>query len=161
VLRKIVLKIDPELPIDDLKPMQGLIDDSLVSRRSPALLAGIFAGVALVLAAIGTYGVLAYAVGQRRKEIGVRMAIGALPSQILTQFLVLGAKLLVAGIAIGALGSWAAGRAMRGMLFGVGAMNIGILAATSAILMVVVLLATFLPSRRASRVSPIEALRDE
>jgi len=161
VLRKIVLKIDPELPIDDLKPMQGLIDDSLVSRRSPALLAGIFAGVALVLAAIGTYGVLAYAVGQRRKEIGVRMAIGALPSQILTQFLVLGAKLLVAGIAIGALGSWAAGRAMRGMLFGVGAMNIGILAATAAILMVVVLLATFLPSRRASRVSPIEALRDE
>ncbi len=160
-LRRIVLKLDPELPIDDLKPMQMLIDDSLVSRRSPALLSGIFAGVALVLAAIGTYGVLAYAVGQRRREIGVRMAIGALPSQILAHFLVLGAKLLAAGIVIGLIGSWAAGRAMQGMLFGVGSMDAGILLTTSAVLMAVVLLATFLPSRRASRVSPIEALRDE
>jgi ABC-type antimicrobial peptide transport system permease subunit len=137
------------------------VDESLVTRRSPAVLAGIFAGVALVLAAVGTYGVLAYAVGQRRREIGVRMALGARPGQVLAQFVGLGAKLLLAGTVAGVLGAWAAGRAMRGVLFGVGAMHPGVLVATALVLTSVVLLATFLPSRRASRVSPIEALRDD
>lgn len=160
-MQKIVLKLDPELPVDELKPMQTWVDESLVTRRSPAVLAGIFAGVALVLAAVGTYGVLAYAVGQRRREIGVRMALGARPGQVLAQFVGLGAKLLLAGTVAGVLGAWAAGRAMRGVLFGVGAMHPGVLVATALVLTSVVLLATFLPSRRASRVSPIEALRDD
>ena len=160
-LQKIVLKLDPELPVDDLKPMQARIDDSLVSRRSPALLAGIFAGVALLLAAVGTYGVLAYAVSQRRREIGVRMALGARPGQVLAQFLGLGAKLLLAGTVLGLLGAWAAGRAMHSVLFGVGTVHLGVLVVTVAVMTVVVLLATFLPSHRASRVSPIEALRND
>ncbi len=160
-LKKTVLRLDPELPVDDLKPMQVRIDDSLVSRRSPAVLAGIFAGVALLLAAVGTYGVLAYAVSQRRREIGVRMALGAQPEQVLAQFLGLGAKLLLAGIALGVVGSWAAGRAMQSVLFGVGTVHVGVLFATAGLLVVVVLLAVFLPSYRASRVSPLEALRDE
>ena len=160
VLKKIVLKIDPELPVDDLKTMQARIDDSLVARRSPAVLTGVFAGVALLLAAVGTYGVLAYAVGQRRREIGVRMALGAQPRQVLVQFLGLGFRLLLAGIGFGVLGAWAAGRAMQRLLFGVDAIHPGILAATAGVMLVVVLLAVFLPSRRASRVSPIEALRD-
>ena len=161
MLQRVVLKIDPELPVDELKPMQAWIDDSMVSRRSPALLAGIFAGVALLLAAIGTYGVLAYAVSQRRREIGVRMALGALPQQVLAQFLGLGARLLVAGIVIGALGAWGVGRAMQSMLFGVGVVHGGVLAGAAFVMMAVVLVATFLPSHRASRVSPIEALRDD
>ncbi|HEY5552520.1 MAG TPA: ABC transporter permease, partial [Opitutaceae bacterium] len=160
-LRKIVLSLDPELPTDDIKVLRTRIDDSLVARRSPAMLAGIFAGVALLLAAIGTYGVLAYAVNQRRREIGVRMALGALPSQILQQFLSLGTKLLVAGVALGVLGAWAAGRAMKSLLFDVAAFDPMIVAATAGVLIVIVLLATVLPSRRASRVDPIEALRDE
>jgi len=161
VLQKVVLQLDPQLPVDDLKPMQVRIDDSLVARRSPALLAGIFAGVALLLAAIGTYGVLAYAVSQRRREIGVRMALGARPQQVLALFLGLGLRLLLAGIALGVLGAWAAGRLMQSVLFGVGAIHLGVLSATAGVMIVVVLLAVFLPSHRASLVSPIVALRDE
>jgi len=161
MVQKAILQLDPELPIDDLKAMQTRIDDSLVARRSPAILASIFAAVALLLAAIGTYGVLAYAVSQRRREIGVRMALGALPQQILAQFLGLGARLLLAGIALGILGTWAVGRAMQSMLFGVGALNSGILAATSGMMLGVVFFALFLPSRRAARVNPIDALRGD
>ena len=160
-LRKTVLTIDPALPVDNIKPMQALVDESLVSRRSPAVLAGAFAVVALLLAAIGTYGVLAYAVSQRRREIGVRMALGALPQQVLTQFLALGAKLLAIGVILGALGSWAAGRAMQSVLFGVGTMDAGVIAVTAVTLVATVLLATYLPARRATRVDPMTALRAE
>jgi len=158
-VQKAILQLDPELPIDDLKPMRVRIDDSLIARRSPAVLAGIFAAVALLLAAIGTYGVLAYAVSQRRREIGVRMALGALPQQILALFLGLGAKLVVAGLALGVLLAWVAGRAMQTVLFGVGTWNLGVLAATAGVMLAVVLFAMFLPARRAARVSPIDALR--
>jgi len=160
-MKKAVLQLDPELPVDRLKPMQTWIDDSLVSRRQPALLAGIFAGVALLLASIGTYGVLAYAVGQRQREIGVRMALGAQPRQVLAQFLSLSVKLLLAGILLGVLGAWLAGRAMQSVLFGVGTFQTDILLATAGVMTAVVLLATFLPSRRASRVDPLVALRAE
>jgi len=161
MIKKAMLKLDPELPVDDLRAMQARIDESLVARRSPAVLAGIFAGVALLLAAVGTYGVLAYAVNQRRREIGVRMALGALPQQVLAQFLGLGAGLLLAGVSLGLLGAWAVGRAMQSVLFGVGPIHVGVLVATAIVLVLVVLLAVFLPSHRASRVSPIEALRDD
>jgi hypothetical protein len=161
VLRATVLGIDPELPIDKLSSMRRLIDDSVVTRRSPAMLAGIFAVVALLLTAVGTYGVLAYAVGQRRREIGVRMALGARPQQVLYQFLALGAKLLLAGMLLGTLGAFVAGRVMQHLLFSVGSVHLGVLAATAGVMVSVVLLATLLPSRAASRVSPTEALRDE
>ena len=160
-LRKVVLSLDPILPTDDIKVLRDRIDDSLVTRRSPAMLAGIFAGVALVLAAIGTYGVLAYAVNQRRREIGVRMALGALPGQILRQFLSLGSKLLVVGILFGVLGAWLAGRAMQSLLFEVAGFDPAVLAGTAGILMIIVFLATLLPSQRAARVDPLQALRDE
>ena len=161
ILRKTVLAIDPALPVDNIKTMQTLIDDSLVSRRSPAVLAGAFAVVALLLAAIGTYGVLAYAVSQRRREIGVRMALGALPHQVLGHFLTMGAKLLGAGVLLGIVGSWAAGRAMQSVLFGVGSVDAGVLGATAVTMIAVVLLATIIPSRRATKVDPMVALRAE
>ena len=161
VLKKAVLAIDPELPVDDVKAMQVRIDDSLVVRRSPAILAGIFAGVALLLAAVGTYGVLAYAVGERRREIGVRMALGALPGQILLQFVGLGARLLAAGLVVGVIGAWLVGRAMQSELYGVTAIHAGVFAATAGVMIAVVLLAVYVPSRRAAQVSPLEAIRDD
>jgi len=161
MIQKAILQLDPELPIDDLRPMQARIDDSLIARRSPAVLAGIFAAAALLLAAIGTYGVLAYAVSQRRREIGVRMALGALPQQILAQFLGLGTRLLIAGAVLGVAGTWVAGRAMQSVLYSVSGLPVGILVATAGLMLGVVFLAIFLPSHRAARVNPIDALRAE
>ena len=118
-LRKLVRAADPELAFDNIRSMDTRIAESLIARRSPALLAGIFAGVALLLAAIGTYGVLSYAVAQRTREIGIRMALGAQRGQIGAQFLSLGLRLLAAGTILGLIGAWLAGRAMQSVLFDV------------------------------------------
>jgi len=160
-LRKTVRAIDPELPLDDIRSMDVRIADSLVTRRSPALLTGIFAVVALILAAVGTYGVLSYAVVQRRREIGVRMALGALPGQIRGHFLSLGLRLLAVGITLGVIGAWVAGNAMRGILLDTVTFNTTILAVTGGILILITVIACLVPSHRAARVSPMEVLGNE
>jgi predicted permease len=160
-LRKIVRDADPDLPLSDLRSMETRVDDSLVSRRSPALLTAIFASVALLLAAIGTYGVVSYAVAQRQREIGVRMALGALPKQVLGQFLKLGAELLAVGATLGVAGAWAAGRAMQKILFEVSPVRADVLAATLGVMALVVVAACFVPARRAAKVDPMIALRYE
>ena len=154
-----MLRLDPELPLSELMTMQGRVNDSLASRRIPVLLAGMFATMALLLAAVGIYGVLAYSVLQRQREIGVRMALGAQPGQILRQFLGLGTRLLLIGLPLGLLGAWLAGRAMTGLLFGVAPANPLVLGGTALMLFVVAMAACLLPSRRAARIAPIEALR--
>lgn len=160
-LGKLIREADPEIPVSSLRTMEGRIADDLVTRRSPALLGGIFAAVALLLAAVGTYGVLSYAVEQRRREIGVRMALGALPSQILSQFLCLGMRLLAMGTVLGAAGAWIAGSAMRGILYDVPALPLATLAVTALVMSVASLAACLIPSRRAARISPMEALSSE
>jgi predicted permease len=160
-LRKLVRAANPDLAIDNLRSMDTRITDSLIARRSPALLAGIFAGVALLLAAIGTYGVLSYAVAQRTREIGIRMALGAQRSQIGTQFLSLGLRLLAAGTILGLMGGWWAGRAMQSVLFDVPTLHVATLLGTALVMTTVSLVACLIPARRATKVDPVIALRAE
>jgi ABC-type antimicrobial peptide transport system permease subunit len=131
----------------------------LISRRSPAVLAVVFAAVALLLAAIGTYGVLSYAVHQRWREIGLRMALGASPEQIRNQFLLLDASLLTAGLGLGVFGALGASRAMRALLFGVPGLPAGTLMVTALLMSAVSLTACLLPALRATRADPTMALR--
>ena len=160
-LRKLVHAAHPLLAVDNIRSMDTRIADSLITRRSPALLAGIFAGVALLLAAIGTYGVLSYAVAQRTREIGIRMALGAQREQIGAQFLSLGLRLLVAGTLLGLFGAWLAGKAMQTVLFDVPPLHLAILLGTAVIMSAVSLVACLIPARRATMVDPVEALRAE
>jgi predicted permease len=160
-LQKEVRQIDPDIPVNDLRSMETRITDSLAARRSPALLAGLFSGIALLLTAIGTYGVLSYAVAQRRREIGLRMALGAQPQQIRIQFLSLSLRLLASGTILGVIGAWLTGQAMQAVLFHVQPLNLTILAAAACLLGAVSLAACLLPSQRAASISPMEALSEQ
>jgi predicted permease len=160
-LREIVRRLDPELPVEDVRSMATRIADSLVDRRSPALLAGLFSALAVLLTAIGTYGVLSYAVARRRREIGLRMALGARPEQVRGQFVSLALRLLAAGTVFGVTGAWLTGHAMQAVLFQMPALHLATLAATAGILGVVSLFACLLPSQRAARISPLEALAED
>ncbi len=160
-LQTTVRQIDPDLPVSDIRSMEARITDSLVARRSPALLAGIFSAIALLLTCLGTYGVLSYAVAQRRREIGVRMALGARPEQIRRHFLLLAGRLLALGIVLGAAAALLAGPAMKSILFHVPALNPSILACAAGVMATVSLAACLVPSHRAARISPMEALADD
>lgn len=160
-LQRAVRRVDPDLPVTDIKPLQARIDQTLVARRSPLVLAAIFSVIALLLAGIGLYGVLAYAVAQRRREIGVRMALGAQPAQIRTQFLALGAKLVTLGAALGAAGAWWSTQGLRNLLYGVGQAQPLVFAATAALLIGIALVACLVPAMRAAAVPPVEALRSD
>src|ERR1017187_3991641 len=157
-LQKVVRQIDPDLPVNDVRSMETRIADSLVARRSPALLAGLFSAIAVLLSGIGTYGVLSCAVAQRRREIGVRMALGARPDQIRSQFFALALRLLVCGTVLGLIGAWLTGRAMQTVLFHAPTLNLATLAGAAGIMGLVSLVACLLPSHRAARISPMEAL---
>ena len=160
VLQMLVRRADPDLTVSDLRSMDARISASLIAQRTPALLAGLFSAIALLLTAIGTYGVLSYAVAQRRREIGVRMALGARPAQIRSQFLSLALRLLAVGTLLGIAGAWAAGGAMRALLFHVPAVQPATLASAAAIIALVALGACLAPAHRAARISPMEALVD-
>ncbi|HTP31952.1 MAG TPA: ABC transporter permease [Candidatus Acidoferrales bacterium] len=160
-LRTAVRSIDPGLVVADIQTMDDRIAESLLDRRSPAALAAAFSGIALLLIAIGTYGVLSYAVAQRRREIGVRMALGARPEQIGGQFLWLASRLLAAGSILGMIGAWITGQAMRAILFHVPAHSPAILAGSAAVIAAISFLACLLPARRAARISPVQALAEQ
>jgi ABC-type antimicrobial peptide transport system permease subunit len=120
-----------------------------------------FAGLALLLAALGLYGLLAYMVLQRRREIGVRMALGAAPRRLSTFVLLEGLHLVLSGVAIGAAGSWAALRSLKSLLYGVAPTDAWVLAGSALILVMVGLIACYLPAHRAASTDPFTALRHE
>ena len=159
-IRKALAGIDPELPLYSVRLMEDRIDESLVDRRTPMLLAVVFGAVALFLAAIGLYGVLAYQVAQRRKEIGIRMALGSEPRGIVALVLREGLLLVAAGLVAGLAGAVAIGRAMESQLYGVGTADPIVLGLVTTALALVAAAACAVPARRASRIDPVIALND-
>lgn len=153
--------IDSTIAVNGIESMDDRIAESLLVRRSPALLGALFSGISMLLIAIGLYGVLSYAVAQRQREIGIRMAVGAKPAVIRQQFLSLGLRLLAIGIAIGWSGAWITGRAMEAVLFHVSGHSAIVLTEASALIAAAVLAACILPAQRAAAVSPMRALAQE
>jgi predicted permease len=160
-LGQVVRAVDPDVPVNEVRSMEARIAESLLARRSPALLAALFSGIAVLLTAIGTYGVLSFAVAQRRREIALRMALGARPAQVRAQFVSLALKLLLTGTLLGLVGARLTGSALQAVLFQVPPFHLATLAATAGILGLVSLVACLLPSERAARISPMEALAEE
>ena len=159
-IRREIEAIDPNLPVFNIRTMNEVIDGSLASRRFSAELVGVFALVALLLASVGIYGLLAYMVGQRAHEIGVRMALGAMPSTIGKMIVSRGAGLAGIGVGIGLLLSGIMAPLISSLLYGVRPIDPEVFLAVPLILMVVALLASYIPARRAARVNPIVALRE-
>jgi putative ABC transport system permease protein len=156
-----IQSIDKDQPVSAVQPMDDYMAESLEQRSFSALLLGIFGGLALLLAAVGIYGVTAYSVSQRTHEIGVRMALGAQRRAVLDLVLGSGLRLALAGIAVGLAASLMATRLISSLLFGVTARDPLTFAAVPAFLAAVALLACYLPARRAMRVDPMVALRYE
>lgn len=160
-VRREVAAIDRDQPIANLLTMDQRIADSVAPRRFNMFVMGLFAALALILAAIGIYGIMAFSVAQRTHEIGVRMALGARNRDVLTLVLEHGFKLAVIGIAVGLVGAFALTRLMSSLLFGVSATDPGTFLIDALILAVVALLACYIPARRATKVDPLVALRYE
>jgi len=153
--------LDRELPMADIRTMNDLVGRSIAERRFVMLLIGAFATLAVLLAAIGIYGVLAYLVTQRVQEIGVRLAIGASPADVVRLFVREGAMLTVVGLACGLAGALAAAQALNSLLFGVAATDPPTFAAVAVALALVAFVASYVPARRAARVDPMTALRTD
>lgn len=160
-IRREVTAIDPELPFYGARSMRERVSQSLLSRRTPMLLAVLFAAVALFLASIGIYGVLAYQVAQRRREIGIRLALGSDGARIFRLVVREGLMLLAIGVAAGFAGSVAIRRAMASQLFGVQPLDPIVLTSVAALLGVVAFTACAVPARRAARIDPLIALTDQ
>jgi ABC-type antimicrobial peptide transport system permease subunit len=159
-LRSKIAAIDAELPLYGVRTMVERMDDSLISRRVPMLLAMAFATVALLLSAIGVYGVLAYQVAQRRREIGIRMALGSTTREVFALVLRDGLKIAAVGLTVGLAGTYFVGQAMQSQLYDVAPMEPAVVGAVAFVLTAVALAATIIPARRASRVNPLTALTD-
>jgi putative ABC transport system permease protein len=161
VIRREIQAVDPDLPVFGVRSLRSSIAASLAARRFAMQLLGFFAATALLLAAIGIYGVMAYFVSQRTGEIGVRMALGAQRRDVLKLIVRQGMSFALAGVAIGFIVSLALARLISGMLFGVSPNDPITLALFTLLLAGVALLANYVPARRAAMVDPMTALRND
>jgi putative ABC transport system permease protein len=153
--------VDPTLALADVRTLEQIRDEDLSGDRFSLLLYASFAAIALALAAIGIYGVMAFAVGERSHEIGVRMALGATKERVVRMVLREGLVLAGGGLVLGLVGAYFVGRAMRSTLFGVGAIDFSAFSAVGAVLVISALVACYFPARRAAAVEPMKALRIE
>jgi len=159
--RELLQKIDHEALVGEAVPLEQLVSGSLGQRRFYMMLLGAFAALALVLAAIGLYGVVSYSASQRTKEIGIRMALGATRKQVVSLIMGQGLQVAAAGLAMGLVLTTILNRAMKDLLVGVSATDPATLSITAAMLLTVAALACYVPARRATRVDPTVALRFE
>jgi ABC-type antimicrobial peptide transport system permease subunit len=158
--RRIIADANPRIPVTDVRTMDDVFARSISRTSFVMILLAIAASVALVLSAVGTYGVISYLVTQRRPEIGVRIALGASVHQVSRLVLMQSLKLALVGVAIGTMLAWATTRLLSRMLFNVSPTDPVVLAAVGATLLLVAGLAAFAPARRAARIDPVEVLRD-
>jgi len=156
-----VRQVDPNQAIYDMETLQQRIDSSLVGRRFLMVLLSVFAGLALLLSALGLYGVISYGVHMRLRELGIRMALGAGRSAVLRLVLRRGIELAAAGLILGVIATFLAGRVLSSLLFATSLFHPLTLLATSSLLAATILLASYLPARRASRLDPMQTLREE
>jgi predicted lysophospholipase L1 biosynthesis ABC-type transport system permease subunit len=159
-VERIVGELDPALPVAEVQTLDQNVARAMAQPRFLALLLGVFAGVALLLAAVGTYGLMAHSVAERNREIGIRMAMGAEPAAVRSLVLRQGAALAGTGLAVGVVGALGLTRFLGAQLYEVGALDLRTFVAVPLFLGGVALLACWIPARRATRVDPVEALRE-
>jgi predicted lysophospholipase L1 biosynthesis ABC-type transport system permease subunit len=160
-LRALLQALDPDVPMSAVRSMDQLSSAAVAQPRLYLVLIASFAGTAMLLAAIGLYGVLAYAVGQRTREIGIRLALGAKRGEVLRMVLIQAGRLAIFGVAIGLGAAVIASRALRSQLFQIGPTDTVTYVMVGAGLLVVALVASWIPARRASRIDPVVALRHD
>ena len=156
-----VQQVDKDIPVAEVMTLENILARESSTRRFNALLFSVFAGLALILAATGVYGVLSYSVSQRTHEVGIRMALGAAHRDVLRLFMGQGMRLVLLGLVIGLGGAFVVTRLMSSLLFGVSATDTTTFVVVAAVLMLVGVFACYLPARRATRVDPLVALRYE
>jgi ABC-type antimicrobial peptide transport system permease subunit len=160
-IRGEVRALAPDVPLLNVRTMEAVISQSLAPRTFTLTVLGCFAGLALLLAAVGLYGVVAYSVVRRTREIGIRVALGAAKRDVLATVVARELRWLGIGLLAGVAGSFALSGLLRGLLFGVAATDAFTYAGVLAVLTTVAMLASFLPARRAARIDPVLALREE